>query len=325
MRFPRAAAWLVTTFVALLAPLSAAQVQLQLEPSAADAAAAARFRQLDTAHLATLARILGLENAGGPIRVVLAPEDGELARDTPPWIAGFAVAARDIVVIFPARAPRYPDESLEAVLNHEIAHILIHRATGGRPVPRWFNEGLATATERAWSFADSRQLAWALASGRDLDLQALDREFSRGAGPAARAYAVSGAFVRSAIERHGPGAPAAILDGVARGLPFDRAWAAATGESLHEAEARFSREILSWDRILPVVTSPFVLWTSISLLALYAIHVHRRRRRARRALWPDDDEGDAEPVPADEERASAREDADPEPADETRGSRTPGR
>lgn len=301
MRFVHGASWLVASLlVAVLASPARAQVRLQIDETPANPGIAARFRQLDTSHLASLARIVGLDDAGDPIRVVLAQEDSELARDTPPWIAGFAVGGRDTVVLFPARAPRYPDESLEALLNHEIAHVLIHRAARGRPVPRWFNEGLATATERAWSFDDSRQLAWAIASGRELDLQILDREFTRGAGPAARAYAVSGAFVRSVIERHGARAPAAILEGVARDLPFDRAWAEATGESLDEAEARFRREVVSWERILPILTSPFVLWTGISLLALYAIHVHRRRRRERRAQWPEDEPPEAELPPPDD-------------------------
>jgi hypothetical protein len=53
---------------------------------------------------------------------------------------------------------------LEAVLCHEVAHILIARAADGRAVPRWFNEGLAVVAERAWHFEDRWQLASALVS-----------------------------------------------------------------------------------------------------------------------------------------------------------------
>ena len=274
------------------APLLRAQdlsPQLDVDASRASPEAAARFRQVDTSHLGAIARLLGLTAAGEPVSVILAGEDSDVARDTPPWIAGFAIGGRNTVVIFPARAARYPDDSLEALLNHEIAHVLIHRAAGGNPLPRWFNEGLATTVERTWRFEDARHLAWAVASGRELDLAGIDAEFGRGEGPAARAYAVSGAFVRSVIDRHGPRAPGAILARVAGGERFEAAYESVTGEALEDAEALFRRDVVSWDRILPILTSPFVLWTGISLLALYAIVVSRRRRRERRDAWPEED------------------------------------
>jgi hypothetical protein len=36
--------------------------------------------------------------------------------------------------------------------------VLITRAAGGRPVPRWFHEGLAMAAERTWGFEDQARL-----------------------------------------------------------------------------------------------------------------------------------------------------------------------
>jgi hypothetical protein len=48
-----------------------------------------------------------------------------------PWIAGFASNGEgpekkdEMVVLFPARTPSYPNSSLEDVLRHEVAHVLI--------------------------------------------------------------------------------------------------------------------------------------------------------------------------------------------------------
>jgi hypothetical protein len=195
----------------------------------------------------------------------------------------------DTILLFPSRSPSYPHDSLSAVLHHEIAHILIHRAARGQPVPRWFNEGLATVAERAWSFEDRRQLAWALAAGTPVRMHDLDTLFQQGPDAAASAYALGGAFVRQIIDRHGIDAPAAILDLLGQGTSFDDGFERTTGESLAEAERRFHLEIGSWERWIPLLTSPFVLWTATTLLALYAIVVFRLRRAERRRKWEDDE------------------------------------
>ena len=67
-----------------------------------------------------------------------------------PWTAGFAIGNDGLIVLFPARSPRYPHDTLEDVLRHEVAHVLIDRAARGQRVPRWFHEGLAIVVERPW-------------------------------------------------------------------------------------------------------------------------------------------------------------------------------
>ena len=92
--------------------------------------------------------LVGLDMPGESITVVLVSESQDLARATPRYIAGFARSEAGTVVLFPERTVAYPHDSLEDVLLHEIAHVLIARAAGGAPVPRWFHEGVALAAER---------------------------------------------------------------------------------------------------------------------------------------------------------------------------------
>ena len=99
-------------------------------------------------------RLLRLDDPGGAIRVVLASDTSDWARQVPPTTAGFAVGEDSLVVLFPSRSLTYPHDTLEDVLHHEVAHVLIARAAGGRPVPRWFHEGLAMTAERTWGFED---------------------------------------------------------------------------------------------------------------------------------------------------------------------------
>jgi hypothetical protein len=266
--------------------------------------AAAGLARLDTQKLVTVMQVVGLGEAGPPITVVLTPEDSPVARATPSWVAGFADGARGVIVIFPSRTPPYPYDSMEALLHHEVAHVLIARAAPAAVIPRWFHEGLAMALERTWGIRDRSELALAVVGGRR-SLAALDADFRGSAGSAARAYGVSGALVDDLIKRHGPRFPARVLASVAAGAPFEDAFSGATAMSLAEAERVFWRETW-WYRVVPWLTSSFALWMGIVALAVVA----RRRRAARRRLlrerWEAEERerelrGEHEAVPAAEE------------------------
>jgi hypothetical protein len=251
-----------------------------------------RLRRLDRDRLRTIVQLIGLDDPGPPIRVMLAPEDSELARATPSWIAGFAHGATGAIVLFPSRSLQYPHDSLEALLRHEVAHILIVRAADGQAVPRWFNEGLAVVAERAWHFEDRWQLGWALVSADQVRMDEVNDLFQAGSSVAGQAYALASAFVRHIIETQGSDVPARILAAVANGVPFEVAFEQTTGRSLVEAERRFHAELTSWTRQLPLLTSPFVLWIIVTLLALSAFYVRGRRSAERRRKWAEEDAGD---------------------------------
>jgi hypothetical protein len=257
---------------------------------------------VDRDHLRRIVKLTGLIDSG-PIRVVIVPERSEIANATPRWIAGVAYAEKSTVLLFQARSPRYPHDSLADVLHHEIAHVLIYRAARGNDVPRWFNEGLASVSERVWNAEDRRQLAWALATGSRIRMAEVDDAFGAGPGRAEAAYALSSAFVRKMIDEHGLQAPAMILAGIADGLPLDRAFERATGVRLVDAERNFSQDVTSWERWIPLLTSPFVLWTLTTLLALYALVMFRVRRAKKRRLWEEEEQriDDEEPPPQPDE------------------------
>ena len=265
---------------------------LRVETPDAGPADEPRLHRLDYSRLSAIVELVGLDDPGPPIRVLLAPEDSEVARTTSSWIAGFAQGATDTVVLFPSRALRYPHDSLEEVLRHEVAHVLIVRAANGHAVPRWFNEGLAVAAERTWHFEDRWQLVWALGSADQVRMDEVNDLFQAGPVGARQAYALASAFVRDIIERQGSVVPARILAGVANGVSFEVAFEQATGRSLVDAERRFHAGLTSWTWRLPFLTSPLVLWMIVTLLALYAINVGSRRRAERRRKWDEDDARD---------------------------------
>ena len=246
-------------------------------------AAAEGLRQLDTQKLVTLMRLLGLTEAGPPITVTLVPEDGALALQAPSWVAGFANSDAGQIVIFPARTPSYPYDSMESLLHHEVTHVLVSRAAPRTDIPRWFHEGLAMTLEHAWGLRDRSELAVAVVSGQR-SLATLDDDFRGSAATAARAYGVAGAFVRDLVGRYGPEFPARLLDALAAGAAFDAAFRTATGVTLPEAERLFWRDSW-WYRVVPFLTSSLALWMVIVLIAVSARRRRAARRRELRERW----------------------------------------
>jgi hypothetical protein len=274
--------------------------ELQIEAPDALSDVAARVGGLNPATIERVMQLVGIAEGGPPVSILLATEDMEVARRTPRWIAGFARSAEGVIVIFPARSVSYPYDSLEDIVRHEIAHVLIARAAGHQAVPRWFHEGLALVAERAWGFEDRTRVALAL-TGTHWSARELDEAFQTGEGRASAAYAVSGALVRDVMRRHGDDAPARMLSRMAAGASFDEAFVAVTGTTVRTTVDRFWRASW-WSELVPFLTSSAVLWLVVTLLGLYAMRTRRARRAARRKAWEEEErlerlvEGDDDPA-----------------------------
>ena len=257
------------------------------------AAVAEEVRAIGEGDFSAGLHITGMVGFTRPIRIVLSAEGSELAQSVPEWVSGYARGPEALIVLFPARVHSYPDRNLRTLVHHEVAHVLVAQAARGRPVPRWFNEGVATVAAREWGLEDRARFAMAVVGGRPRGVRDLDASF-RGSGPqVVRAYALSAAFVRFIQRRYGASAPANVLDGLARDLSFDEAFRRATGDDLAHAEQIFFEKDAFWNTWLPFLTSTGALWMAITILALIAIR--RRRVRSNQMLeeW-EDEEAEAE-------------------------------
>jgi MYXO-CTERM domain-containing protein len=252
------------------------------------AAARSRAASFDPRPLAGIVRTVGLDAPGPPIDVVLAGEDSEAARSMRPWVAGYAISNAGLIVLFPARSPGYPHDTLEDVLRHEVAHVLIARAAGGRPVPRWFHEGLAVAVEPPWDLADRSRLVWELVAGPRLTLREIDALFDAGATAQSRAYSLAAAVVRDFIRAHGPAAPAGVLRFVREGDAFSDAVARVAGRPLGAVEDDFWDRQRVWTIWVPFVTSGDVLWLLVIGVAALAVWRRRRQSREIRRRWDEE-------------------------------------
>jgi hypothetical protein len=273
----------VVSTILLAAAAAGVAPALEIEAPPELAADAERLRQLPSRALEQTVRLVGA-GAGEPIVVSLVPEDAPMARAAPAWVAGYAYGALSRIVLFPERVPRYPNSTLEELLLHEVAHVLLDRAAGHRPLPRWFHEGLASVAGGPWDFRDGGRLSLAMLRSRELSPRQIDRLF-QSPGTVSRGYAVATALVRDLLRRHGEEVIPDLLAGVRQGEGFEIAFRRVTGLTPPEAAQAFWRREVFWYRWLPVLTSSATLWIAITLLALVAIRRRRQRDAEAAARW----------------------------------------
>jgi hypothetical protein len=268
---------------------------IQIEAPPELASVRKRFEAIDSSQFDRIAQSAGLPDANPPVRVLVVTERSDVAGRVPQWVAGFAVD--ESVVIFPARSPSYPDDTLEDVLRHEIAHVMVFRASAGHPIPRWFNEGFAMTAERTRGLRDETQFIYQIARGYRTTLPELDRLFEGRQSDQTRAYAISGALVHDVLDRHGRTAASAILTRVARGDSFETAFTTVTGSTPANANSDFWQSQRIWTTWLPVVTSTTALWMAVTVLALLAIYRRWRRNLEIEKRWEQEEELEREDEP----------------------------
>ncbi len=230
------------------------EVRKQLDAWRKEYALERRFQSVRSDHFVTLfeaardqplARdvLAGLESAysrvgralgaypSRPVTVILYTREQfrEITR-----LAEWAVAAYDGRIRLPlAGAAPDPDE-LDRVLSHEFVHAVV-AMLGGRTVPAWVNEGLATVlepdglddAERTMAGRSSRHAA-SKRHGSFVDLSTRDAE---------AAYASAALAVQRLIDRHGVATLVALLEDLSRGATFARAFARQVGTPYDEFAA----------------------------------------------------------------------------------------
>jgi MYXO-CTERM domain-containing protein len=269
---------------ALVGSLFALTLSITAPPSLESAAA--RVRAIDVRALEAALSSAGLAGPAA-VDVTLVPEDDPIARETAAWVVGRAFGDRH-VLIFPARVTRYPYDSLESVMQHEIVHLALFARAGGRPLPRWFHEGVATSVESGWSMADQARLLFAALSEPTIaDVSGLFRSAAQ--PDTTLAYLLAAALVNDLRERHGPDIAGRIARRVEAGAPFDRGFRRETGETPDAAAARAWNTYRRWTTWVPAVANASTVWSAILVLAVLA-YVARRRRRARlRKQWEEEE------------------------------------
>lgn len=288
MRYASGVSWAaklaaVAFALALVTSAEAAVVQIEIVAAPGHEAAARRLKSVAKERIDAINAFIG--PAAASITVTVSSTSSPLAAAVPPWAAGYALPSAGVVVLFPERNPPYPDDSLEETYLHELAHVLIHRASGGGTVPRWFHEGVATVAGRGWTLDDWWVFAVETLISGTPSQHSIDAMFGRDAGAARQAYVLSGRFIRDLTQKYGETVVRDLLADMKRGDTFEEAFFDATLLTSDNAWRKFRAGEMQSGRLIPILTSSFLLWLLISFIAIAAIVRRRKRDTLQTKLW----------------------------------------
>jgi hypothetical protein len=209
----------------------------------------------------------------------------------PPQYAS-GVAYPDLgLILLTLTAPdtgKRPD--VETILVHELSHVALHRAVGGRPLPRWFKEGLAIHHANESSLARTRALWEATLQGRLLPLSDLDRHFPGHRTEVNVAYAQATSLVTYLLdEEDGAARFAHLLRELRGGAPFEAALLESHGFSLSALERTWKAEVQRRFRTLPLLLGGGTIWVLASLLVFVAYARSKRRAKKKMDKWEAED------------------------------------
>jgi hypothetical protein len=214
---------------------------------------------------------------------------GQVAESTgmPRWVAGVAHSESGEIMIA-RHGPDGAPTNLEQLLKHEMAHVALHRATGGAKVPRWFHEGVAEATEGGISLGRSQALAGLIFGSGVPDFEGLEKLFYTSDGPQVQqAYAASRDFVNFLQEYRRPDQVAKnntdtenlqqLLLEMKNGHTFEASFIRTYGIGLAELGMKWRQGLpgrFVWYPLLAGGTLPFTLVFPLVIVA----YIRRRRR-----------------------------------------------
>ncbi len=194
------------------------------------------------------------------------------------WVAGAAWPARAYVVVR-AGGDVGAVEPVRRVLRHELAHLALHDATGGR-ASRWLSEGYAQLAAGEWGNAQAWTLRLEFLRGR-VSLEDLSLGFPAHQEGAAAAYLLSYTAVQQLLQMGGEPGLRALFEGMAGGARFDSALRTVYGLTENQFEERWGRAVSSRYGVLYVLSRAAVFWIAMTLLLLWVGGRRRRRDRSK--------------------------------------------
>lgn len=223
------------------------------------------------------------------IRIAVNPDDmAKLAgRALPDYASGVAFPAEGLVLLSLTAPETWLRPDMRQLLTHELAHVALHRAVGGQPVPRWFTEGVAIHEAGERSIARIRTLWTGAVQRRLIGVDRLSAAFPRQHGQVDLAYAQSADLVRYMLDGSDERARFRRLIGLLReGRGFDTAIQGAYKVSLgyleREWRGQIQRRYGRWPSVLIGLTG---IWGLAALALIFGYFRARRHHHATLQQW----------------------------------------
>jgi hypothetical protein len=226
------------------------------------------------------------------ITILLAPSqkifDQITGGQIPEWGIAAAEPEQSVIFLKSTRIAR-PETDLKSVVLHELSHVLLSSASGGHPIDRWFDEGLAMTFSEEKRFLETLTLARAVFSGEIIQLDEIDDVLAFRRQKAGLAYQESLSAVQFLIDRFGGEALAGVVRKIGQGEDMDAALQSAVGMGFGEFEDSWHQAMRIKYRWAVFLNFPFMISVLMVVLFLAAFFVTRSRTEKRKKVWEQED------------------------------------
>lgn len=207
----------------------------------------------------------------------------------PEYAAG--VAYSDLGLVLLTLEPQSSNEphDIVQIFRHELAHVALKDALGGRPVARWFNEGFAVLASGETSFDRLSTLWTATVADRLLPLSEVERSFPSDAVTASVAYAEAVDVVRFLVRREERHRFRALIRELREGSSLDVAARDAYGVDLVTLEREWREDVAKRYTFWPILLSGTGVWAAVVGLFIWGWQKRRVRSKKTLARWARDE------------------------------------
>ncbi len=202
----------------------------------------------------------------------------------PDWGAAAAFPERRLIAV---KSPQQfnLNRSLDELLAHEYAHLVLAHNTGLFSAPRWFDEGLAMLVSMEWSWSDNLAMSKAAVFGQLIDLGDIEKVNRFNEGKAHVAYAEAYLAVTFLIDTYDREAIGRFVETIAGGGSAEEAIWAATGSTGQEFEQDFRLHLNRRFNIISLFMDTIFFWLGLSVLVVIGGWLRFRKRRRYYRQW----------------------------------------
>jgi hypothetical protein len=208
----------------------------------------------------------------------LAPEGAPF----PKYADGVAYPDLGLVLLTIHPAESNARHDLAQIFKHELAHVALHDAVGGRAIPRWFNEGFAVFASGESSYNRLKTLWTATVSDELIPLRRLERTFPSDFVGVDTAYAQAADVVRFLVRRQDHQRFVGMIERIRRGQDFEHAMKDAYGLDLGTLEYEWREDVARRTTFWPILFSGSVVW--VGAIGLFVLAWRRRKKRDKATL-----------------------------------------
>ncbi len=217
--------------------------------------------------------------AQAPLEIQVAPDRARFFEwadgRSPEWAAGIVLERGRVLLL--EKSYLRDRQAARHLIRHEIAHIMLDRRLGMRPLPRWFHEGFAQIKAGEWDMQRLWQLSRAAWTKSAIPLSEMQRSFPYSGPRAQLAYAQSQAAVQLLIKD--PPTFEHLLDLLRQNIPFGEALKISTGQDLLEFRQYYDDEHMPGYRRVSFLFGTGPLFFLMMVIFLLAAWRKMRRRR----------------------------------------------